>query len=228
VLVAVVVGAPVLRLRGHYFAVATLGMNEATRALVENLSTVTGGGMGLSLPIRRGPAEEVNAHFYLLMLGLLVATLVLTWGFGRSRLGYGCRAIRFDEEGAAACGVPTMRYKVAAWALSAGLTGIAGSVYAHWFGYIEPAVVFDMTIAVKGFVMMLVGGSGTLFGPLLGAILVEGIALAAWTRFLTAHSAILGLVIIVVVVFVPGGLASLTRRRFSLAGLVAHLRESRT
>jgi branched-chain amino acid transport system permease protein len=226
-LFAAVVGPAALRLRGHYFAVATLGMNEATRALVENLSSVTGGGMGLFLPIRRGDVQAVNTYFYLVMLAFLGAVVGATFWLSRSRFGYGCRAIRFDEEGAAGAGVPTMRYKVTAWVLSAGFTGAAGGVYAHWFGEIEPAVVFDMTIAVKCFVMMLLGGSGTVLGPLFGAVLIEAVSLAAWSRLLTYHTAVLGLLIILVVVFIPGGLTSLRARRPSLRLVLASVRENR-
>lgn len=223
---AVIVGLPILRLRGHYFAVATLGMNEGTRALVENLG-LTGGGRGLSLPMMQGGAQLVNTYFYFVMLALLAAVVAVTYGFSRSRFGYGCRAIKFDEEAAASCGVPTTRYKIAAWLVSAVFTGLVGGLYAHWFGYIEPAAVFDMTIAVKVFVMMLLGGAGTIFGPLYGAFVVELIGLVAWSRLLTYHSAVLGLIIIAVVIFIPGGLMSLAGRRLSLQVLLTNIRQNR-
>ena len=225
-LYAVVIGVPLLRLRGHYFAIATLGMNEATRAIVENLR-FTGGGMGLSLPILPGDADAVNRYVYLLMLGLLAVAVGVTVALSRSRLGYGCRAIRFDEEAAASCGVPTTRFKVIAWVLSAILTGMAGAVYAHWLGYIEPPAVFNMTIAVKMFVMMMLGGTATVFGPLLGAFLVEAVGLVVWSHFLTYHAAALGLIVIAVVIFVPGGLMSLLTRGVSVRVLLANVRASR-
>ena len=209
-LYAAVIGFPLLRLRGHYFAIATLGMNEATRAIVENVG-FTGGGMGLSLPVQRGDVQLLNLYFYFVMLGLLLSAVVITSCVIRTRLGYGCRAIRFDEEAAASCGVPTTRYKVTAWMLSAALTGMAGAAYANWVGYIEPAVVFDMSIAVKMFVMMILGGAGTVFGPLLGALLLELVGLVAWTQLLNYHTATLGVIIVAVVIFVPGGLMSLRR-----------------
>lgn len=224
-LYATVIGFPLLRLRGHYFAIATLGMNEATRAIVENVG-FTGGGMGLSLPVQRGDVQLFNLYFYFVMLGLLLSAVVITSCVIRTRLGYGCRAIRFDEEAAASCGVPTTRYKVTAWMLSAGLTGMAGATYANWVGYIEPAAVFDMSIAVKMFVMMILGGAGTVFGPLLGALLVELVGLVAWTQLLNYHTATLGVIIIAVVIFVPGGLMSL-RRGLTVRRLLDNVRVSR-
>jgi branched-chain amino acid transport system permease protein len=224
-LYAVVLGFPVLRLRGHYFAIATLGMNEATRAIVENVG-FTGGGMGLSLPIQRGDVDVLNRYFYFVMLGLLFAAVGTTYCLTRTRLGYGCRAIRFDEEAAASCGVPTTRFKVVAWMLSAVLTGMAGAAYANWVGYIEPPAVFDMSIAVKMFVMMLLGGAATVFGPLLGAFLVELVGLIAWSHFLNYHTAALGVIVIAVVIFAPGGLMSL-RRGLSVRLLLDNVRASR-
>jgi len=224
-LYAAVIGFPVLRLRGHYFAIATLGMNEATRAIVENVG-FTGGGMGLSLPVEHGDVRLLTLHFYFLMLGLLLVSVGITSCVIFTRVGYGCRAIRFDEEAAASCGVPTTRYKVTAWMLSAALTGMVGAAYANWVGYIEPSTVFDMSIAVRMFVMMLLGGAGTVFGPLLGALLVELVGLVAWTQLLNYHTATLGVIVIVVVIFVPGGLMSL-RRGLSVRRLLDNVKVSR-
>jgi branched-chain amino acid transport system permease protein len=224
---AIVIGLPVLRLRGHYFAIATLGMNEATRRIVENLSGLTGGGMGLALPIPPGDVRSSSTYVYFLVLGLLLAVVGTTFWLTRSRFGYGCRAIRFDEEGAANCGVPTMRYKVTIWVVSAIFTGIAGGIYAHWFGYIEPRAVFDMTIAVKCFVMMLIGGMATVLGPLYGAVLIELLALVAWSHLLEYHTAVLGLLIMAVILLAPSGLVGLGTRRLSLRSLLANIRENR-
>jgi branched-chain amino acid transport system permease protein len=224
---AVMIGLPVLRLRGHYFAIATLGMNEATRRLAENLPYVTGGGMGLALPIPSGDARGANAYVYLLALGLLLTCLATTSWLIRSRLGYGCRAIRFDEDSAANCGIPTMRYKVSMWIISATFTSLAGGIYAHWLGYIEPGVVFDMNISVKCFVMALLGGMATIMGPLYGAVVIELMSLMAWSVLLTFHTAVLGLLVIAVILIIPGGLTGLGAQRFSIRALVAGLRENR-
>ncbi len=207
---ASIMGWPLLRLRGHYFAIATLGMNEATRAIVDNLSGLTGGGMGLSVPTRVGEVVAINQFFYFLMLSILLVVMGIAYLMGRTKFGYGCRVIRYDEEAAASTGVPTTRYKIAAWALSAVITGMAGGVYAYWLGFIEPRVVFDMSIAVKMFVMMMMGGAGTVVGPVVGAFLVEMIGHFAWSQFLTYHSAVFAIIIIAVVILIPGGLMSIS------------------
>jgi branched-chain amino acid transport system permease protein len=224
---AIVIGLPVLRLRGHYFAIATLGMNEATRRIIENLSGFTGGGMGLGLPIPPGDVRSASTYIYYLAWSLLAVIVGMSFWLTRSQFGYGCRAIRFDEEGAANCGVPTMRYKVTMWVISAVFTGIAGGIYAHWFGYIEPGAVFDMTIAVKCFVMMLIGGTATVLGPLYGAVLIEVLGLVTWSYLLKYHTAVLGVLIIAVILLVPSGLVGLGMQRWSLRALLANIRESR-
>lgn len=210
---ALVVGWPLLRLRGHYFAIATLGMNEAMRALVENLSALTGGGMGLSTPSVTGDVVFINRYFYFLLLSLLVAVLGTTAWVAASRFGYGTRSIRFDETAASSCGVPTTRYKLTAWALSAIFTSLAGSAYAYWFAYIEPSAVFDMTISVKMFVMMLLGGMATVFGPVLGALVIELVAHVAWSQLLVYHSAVFALVIVGVTLLLPAGLLNVSLPR---------------
>ena len=172
-LFTLIFGIPILRLKGHYFAIATLGLNEATRAIVDNLSDLTGGGMGLSLPLPPGDVEVNARFFYFMMYGTMVLSIIATYVLSKSRFGYACRSIRSDEDGAESMGINTTKYKTMAWMISAAFTGIAGSVYAYWMSYIEPAAVFDMTIAIKSFVMFLLGGAGTVLGPILGSFLFE-------------------------------------------------------
>lgn len=207
-------GVPLLRLKGHYFAIATLGLNEATRAIVDNLTELTGGGMGLSLPLRGGDIGVNNRYFYYIFLGTLAISILLTFVLSRSRFGYACRTIRSDEESAGSMGINTTFYKTAAWAISAAFTGVAGSVYAYWMSYIEPGAVFDMTIAVKAFVMFLLGGAGTLFGPIIGAFFLELVSTLTWSHMLTYHVAMLGAIIILAVVFMPQGFVTFFRERF--------------
>lgn len=213
-------GIPLLRLRGHYFAIATLGLNEATRAIVDNLTGLTGGGMGLSLPLPPGDIQANTRFFYLLLYGTMVLSIAATYFLSRSRFGYACRSIRSDEDGAEAMGINTTRYKTMAWMLSAVFTGIAGSVYAYWMSYIEPGAVFDMTIAIKSFVMFLLGGAGTVLGPIAGAFFVEGVSTITWSHLLTYHTGTLGLIIILVVIFMPRGFVSFLREKYFFAPLV--------
>jgi branched-chain amino acid transport system permease protein len=206
---AAVIGPLLLRLRGHYFAIATLGLNEVVSALASNLSGVTGGAVGFSLPLVPGTAADNANRAYFGFVVLLAASLALGIYLRDSRFGYGCRAIRANEEAAEATGVATLRTKTVAWMLSAALTAAAGGLYARWVGFIEPPLVFDMAIAVKGFVIFLLGGPATVFGSLIGALLIEGATTLAWSHLLKLHLLVLGTAIMLVVLLIPDGIQSL-------------------
>ncbi|MBW1779879.1 MAG: branched-chain amino acid ABC transporter permease [Deltaproteobacteria bacterium] len=209
-------GLPVLRLKGHYFAIATLGLNEATRAVVDNLTGLTGGGMGLSLPLPPWNVETTARFFYFVLLGTVVMIVLATYVLSITRFGYACRSIRADEDAAKSMGINTTLYKTMAWMISAAFTGIAGSVYAYWMSYIEPSAVFDMTIAIKSFVMFLLGGAGTVIGPILGAFFIELFATFAWGHLLNYHLGALGMMIIIIVILMPRGFVRFLRDRFSM------------
>ncbi len=204
-LFAVVLGFPILRLSGHYFAIATIGVNIATREIVTNLD-VTGGGHGIALPVAQGSPAVLYGFFYYLMFLLMVATVAATWWISRNPFGFALRAIRDEKDAAEVMGIDTTVYKVAAWAVSALFTGLAGGIYAYWMSFLEPAYAFDVTISVKGFAMMLMGGLGTVTGPVLGAFFLELLSEVVWGSFLNLHLLILGLFIILVVIFMPRGL----------------------
>jgi len=214
VLFVLILGLPVLRLKGHYFAIATLGLNEAVKAIVDNLSGLTGGGMGLSLPLRSGEITDNARFFYLLLYTVMLASILIAYMLTRSRFGYACRAIRSDEQAAASMGINTTGYKTMAWMVSSVLTAITGSIYAYWMSYIEPSAVFDMTISVKAFVMFLLGGAATVFGPIFGAFFLQFISTFAWSHLLNYHLGTFGLIIIFVVVFLPQGFATFLRNKF--------------
>jgi branched-chain amino acid transport system permease protein len=204
---AIAVGLLVLRLRGHYFAIATLGVAEATRELVLNFEPL-GAASGLSLPIARD-----FRLFYYLLLGLVVLLAGLTWWIERSRLGYAFVAIRENEEAAAALGIDTLRYKVAAFGLGASFSGIVGGIYAYWTTFIDPATVFSASYSVEMIAVCLVGGAGTVLGPVVGSLLFELLAGQIWARFISWHGTILGIVIVLLVLFLPRGLASVRLAR---------------
>ena len=208
---AVVIGLPVLRLKGHYFALVTLGIGEVVRGIVSNLTTLTGGGGGLSLPIYPGGIDVIYRTFYLLMLGTLLASLVTVYAILHSRFGYGLLAIREDEDAASMIGVPTTRYKITAFALSAMFFGIFGGIYAYWLTYVEPGDVFDIKISVLTLIMALLGGVGTFLGPLIGAIAFQVLSEVLWHRLLDFHTAFLGALMIVIVMFFPRGLMDVFR-----------------
>ena len=213
----IIFGLPLLRLRGHYFSIATLGLNEATRALADNLTDLTGGGMGLSLPLPPGAIQSNSRFFYFLFLGTLILSMLFTFLLVKGRFGFALRTIRSNEASAQGLGINTTRYKILAWMISALLTGTAGGIYAYWMSYIEPSAVFDMTIAIKAFVMFLLGGAGTLLGPILGAFFIEGISPFIWSHLLNYHLAILGIIIILVVLFFPNGFITFFKNRYLLA-----------
>lgn len=217
VVFALVIGLPILRLRGHYFALATLGLSEVVRRIIENMD-VTGGGNGLVLPILR----DLN-FFYYAMLGVLLVAVAFTWWLSRSKLGYGLVAIREDEDAAQAMGINTPLLKSTAYAASALFTGLAGGVYAYWMTYIEPPAVFQTILNVKMIVMAVFGGTGTIFGPVVGAFILTLISDALATRLVELANLFFGVVIVLAVLFFPKGLASLGRRRGTL---LAHLKDS--
>ncbi len=216
---AVILGIPILRLRGHYFAIATLGINRATEQIALDWGSFTGGGKGITLPL---PQMEINIFYgmiYFIMFGILIFAVLVNYGIAKSRLGYALRAIRENEDAAEASGIFAPRCKVIAWAISAFITGVTGGVFAYWFSFIEPATVFDIMIAVKAFVMMMLGGAGTVLGPVLGAFLIELISETVWGKFLTVHMLVLGIIMVAIVILMPRGIMEFFRRRFSLSAL---------
>jgi branched-chain amino acid transport system permease protein len=227
VVVAVLIGLPLLRLRGHYFALASLGAAEAVRQIMDNLTDLCGGAMGLTLPQMGGKPAQINTYFYYLIFSLLLVSFAATYWIARNRLGYAFKAIKANEEAADAMGINPTFYKVTAWAISGAMTGMAGGIYAYWFTFIEPGVVFDVVIVVKLFVILLLGGAGTVLGPLFGAFIFEGISEIVWSRFLNLHLGILGILIILIVFFIPNGLIDMARRGFRLRTILETIREER-
>lgn len=210
--VAAIVGPSLLRLRGHYFAIGTLALNEATRALVQNLDA-TGGASGLVLPITTGSPESTARFFYYLFFAAAAVAVLISGVLVRTRLGYGFRAIRADEDAAQALGVNTTLMKTVAWTLSAAIIGLSGAIYAYWISFIEPPAVFDIGISIKMFVIVLLGGVGTVFGPAIGAFGIQLLENEVWGNFLGYNLMILGGILIVIVLFMPRGVVTFGRDR---------------
>ena len=219
--IAVVMGAILLRLRGHYFAIATLGFMLVAQQVAANLE-ITGGGSGMNLPI----AQSFTA-FYYWMLGALCLTLVIGTVFLRSRAGYAIAAIRENQDAARALGIAPLPYKVLAYASSASVFGVVGGVYAYWFTFIDPPTVFDSDFTIQAIVMALFGGAGTPFGPLIGAIVLKSLDTALTSASVFLHNVFFGALVCVLVVFAPRGLASLTDGKGSIREAIRRdLRES--
>ncbi|HTO12587.1 MAG TPA: branched-chain amino acid ABC transporter permease [Candidatus Binatia bacterium] len=221
-LLAAAVGLPILRLKGHYFAIATLGVAETMREVVYNVE-ITGAGTGLVMPIARNPLL-----FFYLMLGILVAVTAVNWWLANSRFGYGLVAIREDEDAAVAMGIPTALYKTIAFALSGAFCGLAGGVFAYWITFIDPDAVFKVIVTIQMIIMAVFGGAGTVLGPLLGALVLASVSELLSTQVVTLAELFYGVIVILVVLFMPKGLVDVIRRRaFSARAVAATLREYR-
>jgi branched-chain amino acid transport system permease protein len=206
VITAVILGMLLLRLRGPYFALGTTGAMLAVRQIVDIWSDLTGGTQGISVPRLPGTPYFANAFFYFFMLALLIATVFFVSRLHTNRLGYAFKAIRANEEAANVMGINTTKYKIIAWSLSAFFTGRTGAVYAYWFSYIESKTVFDILWVTNMFVMIIVGGMGTVLGPVAGAFLLQTVSRYFWSRYMTLHLGILGAIIIFAVLCIPNGI----------------------
>jgi branched-chain amino acid transport system permease protein len=210
---AFLLGLPVLRLRGHYFAIATLGIAVALGELIQAESV--GGPSGeifLTPPTLN--VHITSALFFYGFLALSLVTLLVTTWVSRSRIGYALVAIRENEQAAEALGIPTYWYKVGAFALSALPTAIAGSLFAYWQLSFEPVGdggAFDASYSVAMVVMTFLGGAGTIVGPILGAIIIEYLSQYTIISFTTIHGLLLGALIVMVTIFLPQGLIRLVQ-----------------
>jgi branched-chain amino acid transport system permease protein len=241
---AALIGLPLLRLHGHYFAVASLGVGVAVGELIQNIDyhgkPVFGGASGLFLPILAVPNRDV--FFFYVMLASAALAIAVTWWVKRSRFGYGLVAIRENEEAAEVIGVNTTAYKVAAFTLAAALTGLAGGIFSQWNVFINQENVFPIEYNVQMILMALLGGAGTLFGPAAGALLLQlliqflggSLPITLELPFLPENARpifaqiILGLLLVVVVIFAPRGIIDFFggRSRLSLAYFRRSLRET--
>jgi branched-chain amino acid transport system permease protein len=210
---AIIVGAPILRLRGHYFAVASLSIGEVLSQIASSWTDVTGGGMGVNLPPMTETVTGAAKLFYYSMLILAVASFLVTVAVNYSRLGVAFRCIRQNEQAAEMIGIATTRYKVIAFALSAAMPGAAGAIYASWVSYIEPSDVFNIVIAIKAPIMALLGGVSTISGPIVGAGIYLVFEEIVWSNWLSFHNGLLGIIVVLLVLFMPNGVLDLLRER---------------
>jgi branched-chain amino acid transport system permease protein len=216
---AMLLGAVLMRLRGHYFAIASLAVAEVLRELTNSATELTGGGMGLNIPlgISGGDGMLDDASFYFLaMWVLLFVSVVVVVLIERSRLGFGLACIRQNESAADMIGVNATLYKSLAFAFSGVFVAMAGTLYAGWVHYIEPPDVYDILFAVKPIVMVLLGGLGSTAGAIIGAFTFLGIEEVVWRNYLQVHTGVLGFLVVVLLLFLPHGIISIGRRMRSL------------
>jgi branched-chain amino acid transport system permease protein len=214
---ALVLGMPILRLRGHYFGIATLGIALATQEIVSNIDWL---GAGSGLTVR--PVDAYSTYYYAMWI-VCAASMLATYLIARSKLGYAFVAIRENEEAAAVLGVDPTRYKVVAWAISAAMAAAAGAVFAGANGFMDPPTAFALDNNVFPIVMAILGGVGTVAGPLVGALILTAINETLWSHFPQIHTLFFGAVIVVVVVFLPRGLLWLFNTRGGWKGIVGSL-----
>jgi branched-chain amino acid transport system permease protein len=212
---------PVFRLRGHYFAIATIAVGEIVQTLVINWDWA-GGARGVFVPIKRPDSllnlqfHESKAVYYYVALGLLLLGLAVTRWLERSRHGYYFRAIREDQEAAASLGVPVTREKHRAMALSAALSALGGTFYAQYVLFIDPESVLPLSLSILVCLVAVLGGVGTLWGPVVGAAVL--VPLSEFTRVWLGGTGkaldlvIYGALIMVIAVLQPAGLVGLATR----------------
>lgn len=200
-LLGLVVSVPLFRLRGDYFAFATLALLPLAEILAYNLSSVTGGGDGVVLPV-----QNVLTRAYLIAVALCVVAFVVTvWLAGR-RFGFALKGIRNDEEVAEMMGVRIMPVKMKVLALSAAFASLAGAVQAWQMSYIDPPTVFGLDVALVPIAMVLFGGSGLRWGPIVGVVLLAVVQQWLLVNVQVLHVAVFGAIILLIGRFMPGGL----------------------
>lgn len=214
-LAASVLGAVLLRLRGHYFAIASLSLVEVLREVVNNATDLTGGGMGLNIPLASNSSVLGDALFFFYAMWIVLSlTAAMVIAVSASKLGFGFACIRQNETAANMVGLNTTLYKSIAFGLSACFVGVAGGIYAAWVHYIDPSDVFDILYSVKPIVMALIGGLGSPLGVVCGALVYLGLEEVVWRNYIQIHSGLLGLLVVLLLLFLPHGLVSLRARLF--------------
>lgn len=202
-------------LRGPYFAIGTLGLAIAAAELVAAWQWVGGAG-GISMPVFPGDPDTQKLFFYVLFFALAMALLIFLRWLYATNFGLALNAIRDDEEKAEAMGLHTRRIKRTALVISAFFLGIAGGVFGNMTGFIEPRDIAFPTTTFNIFMvlMVLLGGKGTLWGPVVGAVVFHVIKEATWTYFLGWQYVTLGLLIVVIVVYFQQGIVGWLMERY--------------
>lgn len=210
---AVVISWPCFRLRGPFFALATIAVLEVIRLVAINQQEITGGATGLAVPLKMGAEWMLFRQrwpYLLIAFGFLALTLLVSWKLKHSRLGYYLIAVREREDAAQAVGVSAVKVKLAAVMISACLTSFVGSFHAMYLTFIEPGAMFSLELSIQVAMFALIGGLGTVSGPLIGTLLVLPLAELArgWLGDMGSgvHGLVYGLVLVAVVLTIPQGI----------------------
>jgi len=213
VVVGIAIGYPCFRLRGPFFSLATIAFLEVVRLLSIHFNGLTGGSAGLIVPLKLGWAWMIfqdKINYLYIAFGLLVLTLIVSWAIRNSRLGYYLTAVREREDAALAAGVNNTRVKLKAVMVSAALTSLVGSFHAMYMTFLEPATMFSLATSIEIAMFSLIGGLGTVVGPLLGTVLVVPLAELArgWLGASASglHGFVYGTVLVIITLTLPAGL----------------------
>jgi branched-chain amino acid transport system permease protein len=202
--VAVPLGGAMLRLKGPFFAIGMFGLARVLEAFALGFDSITGGGTGIYLK----PLGDLRPLYYVV---LVVAAIMvfLTWKLDNSRLGLKLLAIREDENAAESLGIPTTRLKIGTFVVSAIAPAAIGSLYAVYLGFIDPPTAFASNIELTTIAMVLLGGMGTVLGPLVGAVALSVVNEVLWANYPQVYLASVGFIILLAVLFTPRGLVNL-------------------
>ncbi len=222
-------------IRGHFFALGTFAIAEMLRLIATETEFINTS-IGIHVPLVRGDSwarlqfEQTITNYYYVILMLFILGMIVTITLVHNKLGYYFQAIREDEDAAAALGVDHLRYKAIAVAISAALTAIGGSFFTQYFLFIDPTLAFGVAVSVQILLRPIVGGVGTIWGPLVGAVLLTPLAELtrvvvrnppAYLGFIERRAGIdvmlFGLILIIVVLFIPNGLVGAGRRLWARA-----------
>lgn len=216
-----VVGLITLRTRGPAFIIATLALLLMAALVFDNWELV-GGANGLSLPLPDFPREWVRVPFYVAMAITAIGSVLLSWKVAHSKLGLGLRALAQDETKAEVLGINTRRYKIIAFALSAIFPAVAGSIWGYALTYVRPSVFFTIAIAAQMVLMAIIGGRGSVAGPVIGAVLLVAVNELSVARFGSSELNIVvtGAILLVVLIFFPLGIVGSLRQRGKLPGFL--------
>jgi len=202
---AAVIGRVAFRLRGPYFALATIAFAEVLRLSAKNLDNLTGGDVGLQVPGLFGPTAPIR-WFYVSAVLLTAAAFTATALIVRSRFGYQLQAVREDEDTARACGIDAARVKLHAFMISAAFTALGGALYMSQIASVVPDSAFEIDLSERPAIAAMLGGAGTLTGPIVGAILLETAKELFKNWFHEAYQLIYGVLLVLVVLFLPEGI----------------------
>jgi branched-chain amino acid transport system permease protein len=213
-LMAALLGVVAMRARGHSFVILTIAFLFLLQIVATNWDSLTNGTGGITLPLPTWSVDYQNWPFYYSLMGLLALSVLLSWWIRRNKFGMGLIAIREDEDKAATVGINTRVYKILAFAASAVVVGMAGGVYGYYLTFIDPIGMFNILLSVQIILSLLLGGRATLWGPVLGAFIVEPLNEVANNEFGGGNSRLLifGGLLALVVLFMPRGIIPSVRR----------------